>query len=216
MTTEQQQQQQQQQSGTGANGTGGRHPPSQPSNSTGNKDSGGSGNNNNNNNMNNNKANKKKAARDRKKARDKLQKKDRPVDNFIGAVKDTGHLLYKHVINPSGGNMADQCRVFIIQLKLLCCEEKMFKLSSSITTWTIMVSDDFYSPMPDPRQYSKESKDKEVNSIFTVTNPARKMKLDTIWSKNLNSDIAEWKTYESFSKGLFGTGPSVRIGSVVQ
>jgi phosphatidate phosphatase PAH1 len=107
-------QQQQQQSSTGANGAGGRHPPSKSSNSTGNKDSGGSGNNN------NNKANNKKAARDRKKARAKLQKKDRPVDNFIGAVTDTGHhLLYKHVIKPSGGNMASQCRVFTNRIQAI-------------------------------------------------------------------------------------------------
>jgi hypothetical protein len=31
------------------------------------------------------------------------------------------------------------------------------------------------------------------------------VKLKTIWSKNLNNDIAEWKKYESYSKGMFGT-----------
>jgi hypothetical protein len=101
---------QQQQSGTGANGTGGRYPSSQSSNSTGNKDSGGNkGSGNNNNNNNNNKAIKKKTARDRKKARNKLQKKEQPVDSFTSAIKDTGHLMYGIVIDPSAGNMAVQC-----------------------------------------------------------------------------------------------------------
>jgi hypothetical protein len=174
--------QQQQQSSTGASGTGGRYPPSQSSNSTGNKDSGGnkgSGNNNNNNNI-NNKANKKKAARDRKKARNKLQKKDRPVENFAGAIKDTGHLMYGIVITPSVGNMADQCRVFIKQIKRLCAGENMYRLESSITTRTIMCSDDFYSTMPDPLLYSTMSTDKEGNAIYIVTNPARKIELETI------------------------------------
>jgi hypothetical protein len=116
--------------------------------STGNKDSGGNkGSGNNNNNI---KANKKKAARDRKKGRNKLQKKDRPVENFIGAIKDTGHLMYRIVITPSVGNMADQCRVFIKQIKRLCAGENMYRLESSITTRTIMCSDDFSSTMPDP------------------------------------------------------------------
>jgi hypothetical protein len=162
---------QQQQYGTGVSGTGGRYPPSQSSNSTGNKDSGGNKGNGNNNN-NNIKANKKKAARDRKKARNKLQKKDRPVENFTGDIKDTGHLMYGIVITPSVGNMADQCRVFIKQIKRLCAGENMYKLESSITTRTIMCLDDFYSTMPDPLLYSTMSTDKEGNSIYIVTNPA--------------------------------------------
>jgi hypothetical protein len=189
------QQQQQQQSGTGTSGTGGRY---QSSNSTGNKDSGGnkgSGNNNNNNNI---KTNKKKAARDRKKARNKLQKKDRPVENFTGAIKDTGHLMYGIVITPSVGNMADQCRVFIKQIKQLCTGENMYRLESSITTRTIMCSDDFYSTMPDPLLYSTMTTDKEGNSIYIVTNPARKMELETIWSKKLNNDIAEWREWNKY------------------
>jgi hypothetical protein len=59
--------------------------------------------------------------------------------------------------------------------------------------------------MPDPLLYSKMTKDDDGNSIYIVTNPARKMELKTIWSKNLNNDIAEWKKYESYSKGMFGT-----------
>jgi hypothetical protein len=58
--------------------------------------------------------------------------------------------------------------------------------------------------MPDPLLYSKETKDTDGNSIFIITNPASKMELETIWSKNLNSDIAEWKKYESYSKGMVG------------
>jgi ABC-type antimicrobial peptide transport system permease subunit len=179
------QQQQQQRSGTGASGTGGRYPPSQLLNSTGNKDSGGnkgSGNNNNNDNNNSIKANKKNAARDRKKARNKLQKKDRPVENFMGAIKDTGHLMYGIVITPSVGNMADQCHVFIKQIKLLCNGENMYRLESSITTRTIMCSDDFYSTMPDPLLYSTMTKDADGNSIYIVTNPAQKMEFKTVWS----------------------------------
>jgi hypothetical protein len=178
----------QQQSGTGASGTGGRYPPSQSSNSTGNKDSGGNkGSGNSNNNI---KASKKKAARGRKKARNKLQKKDRPVENFTGAIKDTGHLMYGIVITPSVGNMADQCRVFIKQIKRFCDGENMYKLESGITTWTIMCSDDFYSPMPDPLLYSTMYTDTEGNAIYIVTNPAQKIELETIWSKKLNNEIA--------------------------
>jgi hypothetical protein len=138
-----QQQQQQQQSGTGASDTGGQYPPSQPSNSTGNKDSGGnkgSGNNNNN----NIKATKKKAARDRKKARNKLQKKDRPVENFTAAIKDTGHLIYGIVITPSVGNMADQCRVFIKQssdfvLERICIEWRAVLPPGPSCVWMIYI-----------------------------------------------------------------------------
>jgi hypothetical protein len=68
-----------------------------------------------------------------------------------------------------------------------------------------MCSDDFYSAMPDPLLYSKMSTDTEGNSIYIVTNPARKMELETIWSKKLNNKIAEWNKYESYSKGMFGT-----------
>jgi hypothetical protein len=59
--------------------------------------------------------------------------------------------------------------------------------------------------MPNPLLYSKITVDKEGNSTYIVTNPARKMELETIWSKNLNNDITEWKKYESYSKGMFGT-----------
>jgi hypothetical protein len=31
------------------------------------------------------------------------------------------------------------------------------------------------------------------------------MELETIWSKKLNNEIAEWNKYESYSKGIFGT-----------
>jgi hypothetical protein len=34
------------------------------------------------------------------------------------------------------------------------------------------------------------------------------MELDTIWSKNLNSDIAKWKKYESYSKGMLTASSS--------
>jgi hypothetical protein len=81
----------------------------------------------------------------------------------------------------------------------------MYRLESSITTWTIMWSDDFYSVMPDPLLYSKMSTDKEGNAIYIVANPAQKMELETIWSKKLNNKIAEWNKYESYSKGMFGT-----------
>jgi hypothetical protein len=112
----------------------------------------------------------------------------RRIDQWITLLG----LLRTHVIKPSGGNMSDQCRVYIKELKLLCCNEKVFrkvfKLSISITPQTIMRSDDFYSTMPDPLQYLKEEKDEKGNSIFIIiTNPVRKVELDTIWSKNLNS-----------------------------
>jgi hypothetical protein len=127
------------------------------------------------------------------------------VESFTGAIKDIGHLMYGNVITPSVGNMADQCRVFIKQIKLLYNGENMYKLESSITTRTILCSDDFYSTMPDPLLYSTMTKDADGNSIYIVTNPARKMELETIWSKHLNNDIAEWKKYGSYSKGMFGT-----------
>jgi hypothetical protein len=127
------------------------------------------------------------------------------VENFTGAIKDIGHLMYGIVITPSVGNMADQCRVFIKQIKRLCAGENMYGLESSITTRTIMCLDDFYSTMPDPHLYSTMSTDKEGNSIYIVTNPARKMELETIWLRKLNNKIAEWNKYESYSKGMFGT-----------
>jgi hypothetical protein len=113
--------------------------------------------------------------------------------------------MYGIVITPSAGNMTDQCRVFIKQIKRLCAGENMYRLESSITTRTIMCSDDFYSAMPDPLLYSTMSTDTEGNAIYLVTNPARKMELETIWSKKLNNEIAKWNKYELYSKGMFGT-----------
>jgi hypothetical protein len=79
--------------------------------------------------------------------------------NFIGGVTDTDHLLYKYVIKPSGGNMADQCCIYMKQIKLLCSSKGIYKLSSSINTQTILCWGDFLSSMPDPLQYSKQDKD---------------------------------------------------------
>jgi hypothetical protein len=193
--TEQQQQRQR----PSINGTGTRNPATKSSSTTDGRDNEGGG---------SKTRYRKKAARDRKKARIKQQKKEgkeQATDNFVGSVTDTNHLLYKHVISPSGGNMAHQYRIYLKQIKLHCSSEGVYKLSRSISTRTILSLDDFLSPMPDPNKYSKEAKDDDGNIILLVDKPLIKMKLDTIWQATIDSEIAEWMKYESFSKGLFET-----------
>jgi hypothetical protein len=190
MAEQQQQQQQQQRSGSGTNGTGGR-PPNKPPSTTGNKEGGG------------------KKARDRKKANErrktKNQQKKVPKDNFLGGVTDTDHLLYKYVISPHNGNMAQQCRLLLEQIKLYSSTKGMYKLTTNIMTGITLVKKDFLSPMPDVSRYSTEAQDTSGNKTLIITKPALKMELDTVWQKTLNNDIAKWTKYEAFSKGLFST-----------
>jgi hypothetical protein len=191
--------QQQQRSSSSTGGTNGRPPPSKSSNTTGNNNGGGNG---------ISKAEKKKAARDRKKARNKQQKNNnqqqQPQIKFNGYITDTEHQLYKRVIIPNG-HMADQFHVYKIHIKLHCSSKGHYKLSSCISSNTILCQADFLSPMPDPLQYSTQTTAKDGTVSYVVTNPAKQEELKTIWGKNLNNEISKWSKYEEFSKGLFET-----------
>ena len=192
-----QQQQQQQRSSSSTNGTDGR-PPTKMSNTTGAKDGGGGG---------ASKAEKKKAQRDRKKARTKQQKnndRQQPLIKFKGGITDSEHLMYGQVIVP-GGNMGDQFRILKKQCRLHCSSKGQYKLSSSISSHTILCQADFLSPMPDPILYSTKSTAPDGTVTLILTNPSKKEELKTIWGKTINNQIASWTKYEEFSKGLFET-----------
>jgi hypothetical protein len=164
--TEQQQQQQQQRSSLSTNGTGGR-PPTKTSNTTGNKEGRGGG---------TSKAEKKKAQRDRKKAGKKQQKnndRQQPLIKLKGGVTDSDHLMFGHVMVP-GGNMGDQFRILKKQCRLHCSSKGQYKLSSSISSHTILCQADFLSPMPDPILYSTKSIADDSTVTLVLSDPAKK------------------------------------------
>jgi hypothetical protein len=197
MTDQQQQQQQQQRSSSSTNGTGGRPPPSKLSNTTGNNNGEGSG---------LSKGEKKKAARDRKKIRNKQKNSNQqPRIKFKGRITDSAHLMYGHVIT-TGEEMTDQCRILKRQTKLHCSSKGHHRLSSSITSNTTLCQDDFLSDSPHPLQYSTKNTAKDgAVTYVVVTDHIKEETLRFIWGKNIASDIATWTKYEEFSMGLFET-----------
>jgi hypothetical protein len=163
------------------------------SNTTSAKDGGGGG---------TSKAEKKKAQRNRKNARTKQQKsndRQQPLIKFKGGITDSDHLMYGHVIVP-GGNMGDQFRILKKQCRLHCSRKGQYKLSSSISSHTILCQADFLSPMPDPILYSTKYIAAEDTVTLGLTDPAKKEELKTICGKTINNQIASWTKYEEISK----------------